>query len=71
MRVTRKSIFSDEVSSREMNITEEQYKRWKDTGLPVQAAFPQLSADDREFLLTGMTPEEFERVTRPPYGTLQ
>lgn len=49
-----------------MDITEEQYRHWKENGFPVQVAFPQLSADDREFLLTGMTPEEFDQVTRPP-----
>ncbi len=28
----------------------------------IQQAFPDLSADDREFLLTGVTPEEWTRL---------
>ncbi len=28
----------------------------------IQDAFPELSADDREFLLTGITPEEWDRA---------
>ena len=29
----------------------------------VQDAFPHLSADDREFIISGCTAEEFERLT--------
>ena len=29
----------------------------------VQDAFPHLSADDREFIISGCTDEEFERLT--------
>ena len=28
----------------------------------VQNAFPDLSADDREFILTGITPEEWDQI---------
>ena len=31
----------------------------------VQDAFPHLSADDREFIVSGCTTEEFERLTQP------
>ena len=30
--------------------------------IPVQIAFPQLDADKREFIMTGITPEEWEIV---------
>lgn len=45
--------------SRELNITEEQVIYWN-TGTMIQKAFPNISADDREFLLTGSTPEEWD-----------
>lgn len=39
-----------------------EYNRGK---LLVQEAFPHLSADDREFIVSGCTTEEFERLTQP------
>lgn len=30
--------------------------------LLIQEAFPHMSADDREFIISGCTPEEFERL---------
>lgn len=35
---------------------------WKKTGMLIQEVFPEFNADDREFVLTGTTPEEFERM---------
>ena len=35
------------------------HKEWT-TGKSVQHAFPTLNADQREFLLSGMTPEEWD-----------
>ena len=32
---------------------------------PIQEIFPELTADQREFLLTGITPEEWEQATNP------
>ena len=31
-----------------------------DAGEPIQVAFPSLSADEREFIMTGITPQEWE-----------
>jgi hypothetical protein len=33
-------------------------------GATIQAAFPQLSADEREFILTGITPGEWRSLGR-------
>ena len=60
MIVTRKSQISGKVHTREIPISEEQYWEGICSGLHIQDAFPQLSADDREFLLTGITPEEWD-----------
>lgn len=35
---------------------------WMMRGYPIQTAFHFLSADEREFLLTGITPEEWNKL---------
>jgi hypothetical protein len=59
MQVTRKSPFGKE-RTLEINITEEQYKRWEN-GEMIQDVCPNLSKDDREFLISGSTKEEWEQ----------
>lgn len=58
MIITRTSIFTGVERSRDLNITEEQYALYE-SGKLIQHAFPHLSADDREFILTGTTVEEW------------
>lgn len=61
MKIKMKSALSGVVHEREVPVDPAAYLAWKD-GLDtrfVQDAFPELSADDREFLLTGVTPEEW------------
>lgn len=45
--------------TREINVTQEEIDAWQKSGRLIQAAFPHLSSDDREFILTGATPEEW------------
>jgi len=59
MIVTRKSAISGKTNSLDLPITEEQIVRFE-TGELIQRAFPQLSAEQREFILTGITPEEWK-----------
>lgn len=40
------------VASKELNVTAEQIQRWQD-GEHLQRAMPNLTADEREFFLTG------------------
>ncbi len=63
MLVTRTSPVSGEINQREINITEEQLIAYQNGELGhIQRAFPRLSADDREFILTGTTPEEWNAM---------
>ena len=39
-----------------LDVTEEQVERWEN-GEMIQNAMPTLSADEREFIITGITPE--------------
>ena len=45
----------------DMGLKLDAFERWKD-GACIQDVFPELSADDREFLLTGLTPEDWEKL---------
>ena len=53
MTITRKSPLTGITRSKEINVTEEQILAWE-MGQLIQNAMPQLSADDREFVKTGM-----------------
>jgi hypothetical protein len=43
----------------DLPITEAMIAEWVASDLKIQDAFPHLSSDHREFLLSGATPEEF------------
>ena len=58
MLITRKSLISGNINSMSLPITEEQYTAWEQ-GTLVQVAMPHLSPDEREFVRTGITPEEW------------
>ena len=64
MKITRTSIFTKVTRTRESDITAAQVSRWL-AGTKIQLAAPQLDADDREFLMTGMTPEEWHQSVGP------
>lgn len=58
MKVTRKSPFSGKTNTREIDITPEQLRAWQN-GRKIQDVMWNVSADDREFIMTGITPEEW------------
>ena len=63
MQISKTSILTGNTNTREINITEEQFdqvQNRRDTGIPIQRIVPHLSADDREFLINGITPDESE-----------
>lgn len=59
MKVTKVSILTGITHTREIDCTEAQVEGHR-RGMTVQAAFPQLDAEDREFMISGITPEEWE-----------
>jgi hypothetical protein len=61
MIVVRNSPFTGETRERDLPITQEQLDAWL-RGALIQDAFPQLSASAREFILTGMTDEEWDEL---------
>ena len=58
MLITRKSLISGNINTMSLPITEEQYTAWEQ-GTLVQDAMPHLSPDEREFVMTGITPTEW------------
>ena len=64
MKIPRTSMFTKVTRTREINITAAQVLRWL-AGTTIQNAAPQLDADDREFLMTGATPEEWQQSVGP------
>ena len=58
MLITRKSLISGNTNTMSLPITEEQYTAWEQ-GTLVQVAMPHLSPDEREFVMSGITPEEW------------
>ena len=62
MLVTRKSPFSGSPHTREIPCEEYQMRQYLTGQGYIQDIFPNLSADDREFIKTGITPEEWDAV---------
>tara|TARA_R110000744_G_scaffold262549_2_gene377130 strand:+ start:580 stop:777 length:198 start_codon:yes stop_codon:yes gene_type:complete len=61
MQITKTSMFTGKASTMEIPVAQEQINSWKD-GMLIQDAMPDLSADHREFLMTGSTPEEWDKM---------
>jgi len=59
MKITRKSMLSGIERTLDLDITPQQAADYLN-GKLIQEAFPNLSADDREFIMTGITPDEWE-----------
>ena len=59
MLITRKSEFTGKIHHKELNVTNAQIDAWK-RGQVIQDAMPQLDADEREFIMTGITTEEWD-----------
>ena len=61
MQITKTSIFSGNTNTMELNVTQEQLTAWE-SGVNIQVAMPQLNADEREFIKTGVTPTEWNEL---------
>lgn len=59
MKITRISPFTGQRNTIEVNCTEKEYDSWL-AGELIQNAMPNVSPEHREFILTGITPEEWQ-----------
>ena len=59
MKIRRTSIITGASHTMDINVTLEQIAEWE-RGALIQDAMPHLSIGEREFIMTGITPEEWE-----------
>ena len=61
MKITRTNPLNGEVNTLNIEVTDAQIEAYA-AGALIQNAFPNLSADDREFIKTGITAESWEAM---------
>jgi len=64
MKITMVSQASGKEHTMEINITPQQYDEYRfNPNRPhIQQMFPRLNPDEREFLMTGTTPQEWDKL---------
>jgi len=62
MEITKVSMLSGKTNTMELDITPEQLIINYNNGDLIQNAFPNLTADEREFLMTGAMPDEWDEL---------
>lgn len=60
MLITRTSMISGIKRTIDIPVTEEQLQSWQNGSMVIQAAMPNLTPDQREFILTGVTADEWD-----------
>jgi hypothetical protein len=60
--VIRYSLNSDKFNKVIIRLTQEQYDNWRNKRMLIQDALPHLDEDEREFLMTGYTPDDWEEM---------
>lgn len=59
MQITRTSMLTGITRTIDLPVTPGQIARWQGSTL-IQTVMPDLSADDREFIMTGITGDEWD-----------
>ena len=59
MIITKTSMLSGNTSSMDIDVSQDQIDLWQGGSL-IQNVMPDLSADEREFIMTGVTAEEWD-----------
>lgn len=59
------SPLTNQINALDLNASTAQFEKWCFDGVLIQHAFPQLSDDEREFILSGLLPGEFEAFVGP------
>ena len=64
-KFVRRSALTDRVSSMMIDVSYAQVVAWENGGELIQNAMPNLTDNEREFLMTGITPEEWDDMCGP------
>ena len=59
MLIIRRSGLTGNISTMDIDVTQEQINEWEGGSL-IQDVMPDLTPDEREFIMTGITQEEWE-----------
>lgn len=59
--IKRTSPFTGKVNEMKMNVTLAEIEEWQHGDRTIQEMLPNLSVDEREFLITGITPAEWDK----------
>jgi hypothetical protein len=62
MKIVRTSQVSGITRSVDLDVTEEQMALFEGGRIAIQDCFPNLTADDREFIKTGITADEWDTL---------
>jgi hypothetical protein len=62
MNITRTSPITGKTHTLDLAVTQAQLDTYARGGVMIQQAFPDLSKEDREFIKTGITPEEWDTM---------
>jgi hypothetical protein len=65
MQITRKSLLSGTERTRDIDVTAEQWAAYLGGKGLIQNIMPNVSVSDREFIMTGITDEEWETLKTP------
>jgi len=61
MEITKRSMMSGVIRTRDIPVTQEQLNNWM-SGELIQNAMPNLTPAEREFIKTGITEDEWETL---------
>ena len=61
MLITRQSLISGKTHTIEIPVTDDQLDAWK-AGANIQNVMPELDPDQREFIMTGITADEWLEI---------
>ena len=64
MNITRKSIITGTTHTREIAVDPIDMDTWQHGGGPIEETMPYLSVYDREFILSGIMPGEWDAAFR-------
>jgi len=62
MKVYRRSMITGKAHTMDLPITEKQLEAYENGYGLIQDVFPNLTPDEREFIKSGITPDEFENL---------
>ena len=61
MKIVRTSPVTKSIREIEINVTYEQLERWRNGEL-IQNVMPELTPDEREFIMSGITPNDWDNI---------